>query len=125
MPEVFDLYYNVSSVVVLSPQMEASTRLRQVMDSGVSRYGRRLNYSWAGVWAQDLPVVYVTAGERLAINSWWSSRSQLTFRQYDSTSGSGAATDRACFISNRFMPISKLMSPYIDLYRGKLELDIY
>ncbi len=125
MPEVFDLAFDTSSAVTVLPELNFERRDTMIENFHRTRSGARFTYKWGEYWAAKVPVRFVSSGDTAIVNSWWSDRALLVFRQYDSTSGPAAADVRSCIITNKRIPIGKFESPNMTEFKGVIELETY
>jgi hypothetical protein len=125
MSEVFDLAFDTSSAVTILPDPGMARQDKIIESVHRTPTGARYSYKWGDYYAVKIPVSFVSSGDAAIVNSWWVSRAPLVFRQYDSTSGSGAADVRSVMITNKKLPISKFEAPNLSELKGVIELEVY
>ena len=125
MSEVFDLSFDTSSAVTILPDPNFERRDTLIENIHRTRSGGRFSYKWGEFYASKLSLRYVSSGDSAIINSWWSSRAELLLRQYDSTSGAGAADVRSVILVNKRIPIAHFEAPNMTEQKGIIELETY
>lgn len=114
--------------VPLAPDWGAEQSKRRIQSDHRTRAGRLYQYKWADYPTVKMSVSFVSSYTRVTVNSWWGGNSSVIFTQ----SGTGnpeaaisAAEPVIGKIVNDSQPISEWERPYLDLWRGTIELEGY
>lgn len=83
------------------------------------RDGGLFVYKWGSFKGWKVPVSYVNSSFKSIINSWWMSGAELVL-----TTNSGTIVNSVLIRSKR-LPVSKLIKPYNDLFKGTIDLETY
>lgn len=115
----FRLFINSSTGLTIEPThdyKEVDDKIEQVVRA---RSGKRYNYLWSSFKKWSLPVVFVDSSFASIVNSYWSSNTNLLFKNESSTSVFSVV------ITNNVKPIGELIKPYDNLYKGVIEVETY
>ena len=82
-----------------------------------TRDGSEFVYKWGDFDKVSFGVSYVNSSFKSTVNSWWGDNTDLVFTENVDV--------RSVHLTNRTKPIDKLIEPYDDLFRGKIELGTY
>lgn len=80
-------------------------------------------YKWGQYDKFSVPVNYVSSSDTCTINSWWGARTDLNWYQIDSANT--VVQTHAVRIMNNNKPLNSLNKPYIDQFKGKIDLESY
>lgn len=81
-----------------------------------AKSGALFTYKFHSVAAWKVPVLFVSAADANTINGWWDDNVIVSFN------GDILSGVFSCYITNKKTPISSLIKPYDDLYKGTIEL---
>lgn len=118
---VFELGISSATTVTLNPEYDYAAPSTQLRSETRTRTGKRYEYKWGSYDKFKMSVQFVTASDASLVNSWWDARSELLlFITSDSTT-----EVHSVMLMNDDKPFSQFQKPYVNLYRGKIELETY
>lgn len=103
--------------VELQPEWNFKTKGEKVESRHRTRDGGEFVYKWGLVNNFEIPVSYVNSSFRYLANIWWRDNSPLIYSPNFSIS--------SVHLTNKNTPINQFVEPYLDLFKGKLELGTY
>lgn len=115
----YALFVDSSTSVTLEPEYDFSRDDEKIEDVHRMRDGSMFRYKWGEFDKWKFSVRYVNSSDASVINNWFKSNQQLLFMEV------GATQVHSVYITNKKLPISKLIKPYDNLFEGGLELETY
>jgi len=111
--------FDGTSSVSLSPGYDIKTDHRKIENEHRTRSGAGYKYTWGRYRRAEFNVEFVSSADACQINSWWNANT--TLRLYDMSS----VVVVSGYISGNAAPISQLVAPYSDQFRGIIMLEAY
>jgi len=115
----FRLYVNSTTGVTIEPEYSYEENADKVENRYRSRDGSEFVYKWGEYSKWKLPVMYVDETFRTVVNLWWSNNTDLLFKNESSSAV------YSVHIVNGDKPVKNVIKPYIDLFRGTINLETY
>jgi hypothetical protein len=107
--------------VQLYPEWDYSLGERQIRSEHRSRSGRMWVYKWSDYTKINFKLNWVPASNAALVNSWWHDNAELLwFVTSDSTT-----EVHSVYIINDERPLAAYNKPYVDYYKGAIELETY
>ena len=117
---VFRLYYiNSADGVDLSPEWDFKEDSFKIESRHRTRDGSEFIYKWGSVTSAKMKVSFVDSSFKAVVNSWWESNADLSF------AGIGESDVTSVHLTNKQIPVGGYVKPYLDLFKGKIELGTY
>jgi hypothetical protein len=113
------LFVDSSTGVTLYPEWDYRESYRKIEDRHRTRSGREYVYKWGEYRQIKFSVEHLSSADQCTVNSWWSGNENLLFKLESSTDIT------SCRLVNKSKPIDKRIEPYMDEYKGKIELETY
>jgi hypothetical protein len=115
----FVLQANSNSQVFLEPEYDFSKSTAKIENVHRTRAGSRYVYKWGEYTRFKFSLRFINSADMSTLNEWWSTNAQLEFYE------EGTLDITSCQISNATLPIDKFIAPYMDRFKGKIELEEY
>lgn len=119
MVSAFRLVDSASNVVSLNPDYDFKDEGKRVENSHRTRSGAQYRYVWSTYSRVKFKVEDLSSADRCQINSWWSANTPL--RLFDT----GSTVVISGYLVNPNKPIDQYMKPYVDQFKGTIELEGY
>lgn len=113
------LFVDSSNGVTIEPEYDFAQLDELILNAHRARGGRNYRYKWGSFNKWKMSVRYVNSSFMSVVNSYWTSNTTLLFK-----SESLSAVYTVALI-NKSLPIANFEKPYIDLYKGIIELETY
>ncbi len=115
----FRLYVNSANGVDVNVEYDFKDTGRKFESRHRVRSGAEYVYKW-GEWTElKFSIAFVNSEFKSIVNSWWSSNTDLLWKEVD------VAGITSVHLINKSKPVDRLVKPYNDLFRGKIELGTY
>ncbi len=108
-----------TQVVSLNPEWDIKFDDRKIETSNRTRTGDGYRYIWGRYKRVSFGVEYLSSSDVCIINSWWNTNEPLTLFDANSTvviSG---------YLVNASNPIDSYCPPYLDQFKGIIELETF
>lgn len=115
----YDLFVDSDNSLQFDPEFDYADEERKVEDSHRVRSGGLYRYKWASYRRFKFSMAFVSSSDAAIVNSWWLSNTELLFMN---------TSDSAVFsvqLVNADKPLGQFQKPYVDLYKGIIELETY
>ena len=119
MVAAYRLIDSASNVVSLNPDYDFKREGKKIENSHRTRSGANYRYIWATYPRIKFKVEDLSSADACKINSWWASNTPLLL--FDT----GSTVVISAYLVNTSEPIGEYMKPYIDQFRGTIELEGY
>ena len=114
------LFVTSGDHVSLEPEWNFDRKDTQVKNEHITRGGKRYVYKWGQYVKFTFGVTYVDSATASLINSWWITNTKLLFLSTSDT----AHVFSVMLIANDF-PIGQFQKPYMDKFKGTIDLQGY
>jgi len=108
-----------TEVVSLNPEYDYRVKGKKMESQHRTRSGARFVYLWGDYNEVSFGVMFINSADKTVINSWWAGNDELVLRD---NSGTVVVSGQ---LVNRTTPIDKIIKPYDDLFKGKIQLSTY
>lgn len=115
----FRLVDSASNVVSMNPDWDYKLESKKIENVHRTRSGAGYKYTWGRFDRIKYKVEDLTSSDMCQINSWWAANVPL--RLFDT----GSTVVISGWIANADIPIDQFMKPYIDLFKGTIELESF
>ena len=115
------LFANSGDHVSLEPEWNFDRKDAQVKNEHITRGGKRYVYKWGQYVKFTFGVTYIDSAAASYINSWWITNTKLLLM---SNSGELAAVFSVMLIASDF-PVGQFQKPYMDKFKGTIDLQGY
>lgn len=115
------LFPSSGNHVALEPEWDFDRKDTQVKTEHTTRSGKRFVYKWGSYCKFSFNVDLVNSSTAALINSWWITNTKLLL---SATSGELAQVFSVMLIANDY-PLGQFRKPYMDKFKGKIELQGY
>jgi len=106
-----------TNVASLNPEWDLKFADKKIEDVHRTRTGTAYRYKWGQYHATKFSVEYVNSATMCQVNSWWGANTALAL--YDASS----ALVHSGYLANASKPIAEYVKPYIDQFKGIIELE--
>ena len=115
------LFTSSGNGVTLEPEWDFDRKDTQVKTEHTTRSGKRYVYKWGSYTKFSFGVTFINSSTAGIINSWWITNTKL---QLASNSGELTAT-YSLMLTASDLPIGQYQKPYLDKFKGKINLQGY
>jgi hypothetical protein len=115
------LFTSSGNGVTLQPEWDFDRKDTQVKNEHTTRAGKRYVYKWGSYCKFSFSLTFVNSSTAAILNSWWITNTKL---QLASNSSELASTFSVMIIASD-LPVAQYQKPYMDKFRGKIELQGY
>lgn len=116
---MFRLFVDSDNGVTLYPEYDFTEDDKKVENRFRSKSGKEYVYKFGEYRQWKFGVKFVNSESKMAVNTWWNSNADLLWMEENGTEVFSV------HITSKSKPIGKLISPYYDLFQGKIELGEY
>jgi len=115
----FRLFVDSSTGVDVHPEWNYAEKSKKVESRHRARDGSEYVYKWGDIELITFEIKFVNSSFKAQVNSWWGGNVDLLWMEEGGTAVSSV------HIISKTKPISGLQRPYINLFKGKIELGSY
>lgn len=115
----FRLFVDSSTGVDVEPEYNYKEESQKIESRHRTRDGSQYVYKWGDYTRIKFGVTYVDSSFRCQVNSWWGANQPLLWME------EGGTDVTSVYLANKRTPVSGIMRPYDDLFKGMLELETY
>ncbi len=115
----YRLYLDSNNGVSLDPHWDFSYGFKKNEQSHRTQGGKLFKYKYSHYEAWKFKVDFISSADAAIINSWHVSNTLLLFKNESATA------IFSVLLTGRKTPMSKLVKPYDDEYKGTIELETY
>lgn len=115
----FRLFVDSSNGVDVEPEYDFSDSKIKIEDRHRTRSGAEYVYKWGGYVDIKMSVMYVNSEFKSIVNSWWSSNTSLLWME------EGGTQVFSVRLVNNEQPVSDIVKPYTNVFKGTIELKGY
>lgn len=108
-----------SVVVSLNPQWDLKFDSRKNQIDHRTRSGAAYHYKWGDYGHVSFSIEDLSSSDMCAVNSWWGANTPVVL--YDTTTTAVISGT----LVNASAPIDSYVEPYIDLFKGTIELETF
>lgn len=117
MVAAYRLVDSASNVVSMNPDYDFKNEGKKVENIHRTRSGANYRYTWGSFERVKFKVEDLSSADQCRINSWWSANTPL--RLFDT----GSTVIVSGFLVNGSKPIDQYVKPYVDLFKGTIEME--
>ena len=121
MSTTFQLGISSADAITLIPEEDFRNAKSQIRNEHRTRGGRLYVYKWADYRKINFALDLIPAADAATINSWWDTNTELLFFVNSDTETEVFSV----LIMNEESPLPQYRFPYVEYYKGKLELETY
>lgn len=119
MVAAYRLVDSASNVVSLNPDYDIKFEGKKIETSHRTRGGANYRYTWATYDRVKFKVEDLSSSDMRQINSWWAANTALLLYDVNSTVVCSG------YLTNASKPIDQYMKPYVDQFKGTIEMEGY
>jgi hypothetical protein len=108
--------------VEVMPEYDLKCVCKKIETQHRTTAGRKFVYKWGEYYAATMSVRWVALEDRDQINRWWTENTPLMWFLTDSVTNTNV---QSVLLVNKETPVGKFEAPYIDQFKGKLQLESY
>jgi len=116
---MYTLTDSVASVEVM-PEYDFKCVCKKLETQHRTTNGRKFVYKWGQYYSASMSLRWVSQTDKEQLNTWWSENTKLMW--YPT---SDATQVESVIFANNEAPIGGVEKPYVDLFKGKLQLESY
>jgi len=121
MSKTYLLGTNSATGIVLIPEWDYSFGEEISRSSFRTRNGRLFSYKWHDYNKIKFDTNWVTNSNAAIVNSWWDTQTKLIFIDITDTT----ATITSCMLIGKEAPFREHPEPYVEYFKGVIELEEY
>jgi len=116
---MFLLLQNSATAIWLNPEYNFKADLRKEESVHRTPDGSMYRYKWGEYDRWKFGLRWVSENDKYQLNTWYTNNTALLF------SVDSGITVNSVYIVNKELPIGEYEKPYMDQYKGTLELETY
>ena len=121
MSTTYELGISSADAVTLYPEWDYSKGEKQVRTETRAKSGRLRVYKWYDYEKISFQNNWVPASDAALVNSWWDSNTKLLLL----ITSDSVTEVHSVMIMNDETPLAAYNKPYIEYFKGKIELEGY
>ena len=108
------------AAVVVQPEYDIKCTCKKIESQHRTTNGKKFVYKWGDYYAASMSVRWVSEADKLQLNAWWKENTRLMWYPTSDTT----QVESVLFV-NKEAPIGAYEAPYIDQFKGKIQLESY
>lgn len=113
------MLFDGTNVVSMYPEWDFKLEDHKIENVHRTRLGNMYRYKWGSYKRVKFSVEHLSSSDMCRVNSWWGANTPL--RLFDTSS----VLVCSAYLVNNTVPIGQMVSPYVDKFKGVIELETY